>query len=413
MVGAGVALRVRCPLDEDLGSELRVVGPRTPVIRLGPGETLESRYEVGECIGRGAVAEVYRGTCRATGATRALKVVRFNSLSEERARRRIYLEAETLRRLRHPNVIAVHEVLMDERMCCLALDLLPYSGETRVMGGRMDEDQAREVVRQLLVAVQYLHASGVAHRDIKPENVVFGESGGAPLVQLIDFGLVKLLPPAGETRWVPCTPCGSASTMAPEMVEAMVEGGGLDARPVAMSPAAVRSCDIFSVGCVAYIFLCQAPPFRGSTCQQLQQSIARGEGSLRHSSRYGQLSPACQSFLKRCLAVDGRPTATEALAHPWLSGGDEAVMTPTSPPAAPEDVRAKLGDFYRLATLQEMEIWLTRPRSMDDFCSVRGARSVDCEHDQMCEDGGSSALPYTPPPGTPTEQTALGMPRAA
>lgn len=367
------------------------------MLRLPPGEGIESRYEVGERIGKGAVAEVFHAVCRATGATRALKVVHFGAL-DDKIRWRSYLEVEILRRVRHPHIVRLHEVLLSGDTCALVLDCLPVSGEKRVVQGRMDEAQARRMAMQLLTAAEYLHANGVVHRDIKPENVMFGDGDD---VQLIDFGLCKLLPPANDDEsGIACTPCGSARTMAPEVVEALRDGG-FDARHLMLTGQEVKSCDVFSIGCVVYIFLCQAPPFRGSNSTQLQQSIARGEASLRQSSRYNRLSEPCKDFLRRCLSREGRPSAASALRHAWL---DAAAADAPEPAASPDEyhlrARQKLDEFYRLTTPQEVESYLTRAQSFDDdLCGSGGAS--DEEGGMEVSPAAARAAAATPLPVSP------------
>eukprot|EP01065_Artemidia_motanka_P023227 TRINITY_DN2770_c1_g1_i8.p1 TRINITY_DN2770_c1_g1~~TRINITY_DN2770_c1_g1_i8.p1 ORF type:complete len:355 (+),score=95.49 TRINITY_DN2770_c1_g1_i8:66-1130(+) len=339
--------------------------PPAQVVRLPHGQTLDSRYEAVEVVGSGAVATVYRGFSRASGRECALKVIRPEKFdAPDAAVARTLLEAETLRRLRHPNIVALHEVVLTDDECVLVLDCHPESAEASVARGRVPEDRVRRLVRQLLDAVAYLHRNGIAHRDIKPENVMIAADGRAVLV---DFGLVKVLPE--DTGCVATTPCGSARTMAPELV-AKLRRWDLDTKRVTLSPKSVFSCDVFSVACVGYILLCQAPPFRGCTPAELQSSFERGEASLKMCSSYNQLGQHAKDFLSGCLATGTRRLAAEdAIRHPWLRGeGPEHVDVGPAP-----GLRDWLCGFSKLGSVQDMEQCLQSdlgPDQADDLLAV-------------------------------------------
>ncbi|MBA4066600.1 MAG: hypothetical protein C0501_23425 [Isosphaera sp.] len=218
-------------------------------------------YEVIRELGRGGMAVVY--LARQTGLNRpvALKVVLAGALATPADRQRMRREAEAVARLRHPNVVQIHDI--GEHAGCLYLSL-EYVG-----GGSLDRklavrplppDEAVRLVGRLAAAVQTAHAHGIIHRDLKPANVLL-DAGGVPKVT--DFGLAvrqdepDRLTAAGQ---VPGTP----SYMAPEQALP---------RPEMIGPAT----DVYGLGCILYECLTGRPPFAAPTALATMWQVAHAE----------------------------------------------------------------------------------------------------------------------------------------
>ncbi|HEY7199810.1 MAG TPA: serine/threonine-protein kinase [Candidatus Dormibacteraeota bacterium] len=181
-------------------------GRRSPS-HLGP-------YRLLERIGAGAYAAVYRARHELMDVDRAVKVLRARAVGGPGERDQFLHEARVAARLRHPNVVAVHD-------CGIAGDGTPYIVMDLVAGRSLAERLRRggpsvaetlRVARLVAAALDHAHALGVVHRDVKPANVLLGDDGA---VQLADFGIAQ----AGRDRGGPGAPwaaIGTPAYMAPE-----------------------------------------------------------------------------------------------------------------------------------------------------------------------------------------------------
>ncbi|KAG2647522.1 hypothetical protein PVAP13_2KG589250 [Panicum virgatum] len=176
---------------------------------------LLGRYELGDLLGRGASAKVYRARDLLTGRSVAIKSFpNPRAAGAEKGRRPVAIEREAaiLRRLRHRHVVRLHEILATRKKVHFVLDLAA-GGELFSLvdaSGRMTEDLAKHYFRQLISAVRYCHARGVFHRDIKPENLLLDEAGE---LKVADFGLGAVAD--GNLRH---TLCGTPAYVAPEIL---------------------------------------------------------------------------------------------------------------------------------------------------------------------------------------------------
>lgn len=170
------------------------------------------------------------------------------------------------------------------------------------------EHEASCIIRQVLDAVLYMHMNDVVHRDIKPENILFVTKDRDSQIKIIDLGLAThhfaYEPPLDEF-------VGTPYYVAPEVIKRSYN----------------KSCDIWSVGVVAYILLSGCPPFDGANDTEIYNSILSG----RYCVNYGRngeklstlLSMTSMDFVIDLLKVDPerRTSAALALKHPWMNGG--------------------------------------------------------------------------------------------
>jgi len=163
--------------------------------------------------------------------------------------------------------------------------------------GRFSEEDAKVVVRQVLLAVDHMHQHNVVHRDIKLESIMFAEADGSTAT-LIDFALA--------TQWDGRTEmkleCGSTAFSSPEMLRG----------------AYTEKTDMWSVGVVAYMLLTGEPLFRGSEWEIRTQ--AKAGRALLCKQLYACSIPA-QEFVASLLMhnPEQRLSAEEALHHPWFN----------------------------------------------------------------------------------------------
>jgi len=166
--------------------------------------------------------------------------------------------------------------------------------------GCLSERKTSAIIKSLLEAVSYLHENDIVHRDIKPENILF-KSEQEDAIKLIDFGLSRRHE-KGEASM--SNPVGTAYYMSPELLK-----GNYD-----------KSCDIWSIGVVAYILLCGNPPFNGDTDNAIFESIKRGHFEF-PTQAWSNKSDLVKDFIKCLLRRDPRKrfTAKEASSHPWIA----------------------------------------------------------------------------------------------
>src|SRR5512140_1815747 len=176
---------------------------------------LPARYRPRARIGEGVFGEVWAAQDQATGREVAIKIFGRKSPFDPRARRRFELEVSAAARLSHPNIVGVHDVVIDGAHAYLVMDLVrgralaDYAGEWPFPPSRF-----REIADGILSGLAYAHARGVVHRDLKPQNVAVEERGGALVPRILDFGTAYLL-----------------------QEPHVLDGGALAADPVAGTPA--------------------------------------------------------------------------------------------------------------------------------------------------------------------------------
>jgi tetratricopeptide (TPR) repeat protein/tRNA A-37 threonylcarbamoyl transferase component Bud32 len=208
-------------------------------------------YELLELLGRGGMGEVYKARHLRLNRLVALKAVW--RVEADRADR-FLVEAEAAARLRHPNIVQIHEIVEAEGRRYLALEYVGGGSLDRRLDGtpRPPRDSA-ELIRVLALAVQHAHGQGIIHRDLKPANVLLDDpvepSSPGPAPKIADFGIARLT----DTRDGPTRDgeiLGTPAYMAPEQAAGQSERIG---------PAT----DVYSLGVILYELVTGRVPFRG------------------------------------------------------------------------------------------------------------------------------------------------------
>jgi len=211
-------------------------------------------------------------------------------------------EVDILRRIRHPNVIALHDSVKDHGRIYLILeycrggDLHAYLQRHK----RVSETVAKHFIRQLASGLQMLRDNNVVHRDLKPQNILLVENNENSLLKIADFGFAKFLQPFALAE----TLCGSPLYMAPEVMQAQK----YDAK-----------ADLWSVGVILYQLVTGIPPFNGDNQIQLLKIILRSR-EIRFPSDC-ELSHGCIDLCRKLLRLNSveRLTVEEFVHHPFLS----------------------------------------------------------------------------------------------
>jgi len=204
------------------------------------GRTL-GQYRIIEKLGAGGMGIVYRARDERLERDIAIKVLPAGALGDDEMRKRFRREALALSKLNHPNIAIIHDFNSEGGVDFLAMEYI--SGVTlaeRTRSGAMPEGEIVRVGKQIAEALEAAHEQGMIHRDLKPGNIMVTPKG---LVKVLDFGLVKLLLPAGpveKTMTQASAPNAVTGTL-PYMAPEQLEGGAVDERT-----------DIHALGAVLY-----------------------------------------------------------------------------------------------------------------------------------------------------------------
>lgn len=208
--------------------------------RLGP-------YKIQQTLGRGGMGTVYAGVNESSGETAAVKVLSSVLATNDAFRERFEAEIETLKTLKHPNIVQLYGYGEQDGHLFYVMELVDGTSlEEELQNGR--RFQWREAIGigiDVCRALKHAHDTGVIHRDLKPANLLINKDDK---VKLTDFGIAKLF---GHSQFtVDGGVLGTADYMAPEQAEGE-----------SVSP---RS-DLYSLGSVLYALLAGRPPFRGKS----------------------------------------------------------------------------------------------------------------------------------------------------
>ena len=151
-------------------------------------------YQIVGRLGSGGMGVVYLATRVSDGRQVALKTIRLAVPAPERDIQRFLREANTLRQLRHPNIVAFHEMRRDGDLLCFAMDYVPGTNAADLVRceGSLGIGRAVRLACQMLEALHYAHGRGFVHRDVKPGNLLVTQSKQGEACKLADFGLARV-----------------------------------------------------------------------------------------------------------------------------------------------------------------------------------------------------------------------------
>ncbi|HEV6955749.1 MAG TPA: Stk1 family PASTA domain-containing Ser/Thr kinase [Promicromonospora sp.] len=219
---------------------------------------LAGRYEVGELVGRGGMAEVHIGHDTRLGRTVAIKVLRSDLARDPSFLTRFRREAQSAAALNHPAVVAVYDTGEDVHQNAQGEDVhVPFivmeyvEGHTvrdiLTDGAAVPIEEAVEITVGVLSALEYSHHAGIVHRDIKPANVMITPTGA---VKVMDFGIARAMADSAATMTQTHAVIGTAQYLSPEQAR----GEQVDTRS-----------DLYSTGCMLFELLTGRPPFQGDS----------------------------------------------------------------------------------------------------------------------------------------------------
>ena len=265
--------------------------------RFLPGRLLAGRYRIIALLGKGGMGEVYRADDLTLGQQVALKFLPDEAARDQGLLERFKNEVRIARRVSHPNVCRVYDVGEIEGHTFFTMEYVDGEDLASLLRriGRLPEDKALDIGRQLCAGLSAAHAKSVLHRDLKPANIMLDGRGQ---VVITDFGLAGVADQiqGAEVR------SGTPAYMAPEQL--------------AGKEVSTRS-DIYSLGLVLY------EVFTGKRAFSPKPGANEDRAVSRPSSVVKDLNPVIERVILRCLESEpsARPATVLAVAAA-LPGGD-------------------------------------------------------------------------------------------
>jgi eukaryotic-like serine/threonine-protein kinase len=255
--------------------------------------TVGGRYELGELLGRGGMAEVRQAVDRRLGRAVAVKQLRTDLATDPTFQARFRREAQSAAGLNHPTIVAVYDTgeetdpLTGVSIPYIVMELVegPTLRDVLKDGRKLLPERALELTQGVLDALSYSHKAGIVHRDIKPANVMLTPNGG---VKVMDFGIARAVADTSATMTQTAAVIGTAQYLSPEQAR----GETVDARS-----------DLYSAGCLLYELLVGRPPFLGDSPVSVAYQHVR-EAPLPPSQLDPELSPEIDAVVLKSLAKD-------------------------------------------------------------------------------------------------------------
>jgi calcium-dependent protein kinase len=269
---------------------------------------IESHYIVDPIVlGAGHHGSVRQCIHRQTGKQYAVKSICKSDPSVKI--QGLVREISILKEMKHKSIIQLVDVYEDTEYVHLVTELC-QGGELfdRIVqksgapgDGCFSERETARILFQILKSIRYMHRQNIVHRDIKPENILFESQDEDSPIKIIDFGLARkhyeeLEPPMS-------TIVGTPYYIAPDVLQKSYD----------------KSCDLWSVGVIAYILFVGYPPFNGNDNKEVYDAVRRGTYCFPQED-WQHVSISAQNFIVSLLQRDPsqRMTAEQALRHPWL-----------------------------------------------------------------------------------------------
>jgi eukaryotic-like serine/threonine-protein kinase len=298
---------------------------------------LAGRYQVGEIIGRGGMADVFEGIDLRLGRKIAIKLLKSDLANDENFESRFAQEAQASAKMAHPTIVRIYDageevstdangnvrktpfIVMEYVKGKLLRDLMHEK--------KLTLSEAVGYAKGVLTALEYSHKAGVVHRDIKASNIMVTEEGQ---VKVMDFGIARAISDSSATQAHTSGIVGTAQYFSPEQAR----GEAVDSRT-----------DLYSTGVVLYEMLAGRPPFKGDTAVSVAYQHV-SEKVTPPSTHNPEITPEMDQVVLNALAKDRDErfqTAEEFREHLVAAANGETKQktspTKTSTPIAPSQTQ--------------------------------------------------------------------------
>jgi serine/threonine protein kinase len=361
--------------------------------RFAPGTIVAERYRIVALLGRGGMGEVYRAEDLKLTQVVAIKFLPIAVSQDPAVLARFHSEVRVARQISHPNVCRVFDIGDADGVPFLTMEYVDGEDLSSLVRriGRLPQDKAAEVSRQICAGLAAAHDRGIVHRDLKPSNLMLDGNGK---IRITDFGLAGIAAniQGAEVR------AGTPAYMAPEQV--------------AGKEVTIRS-DIYSLGLVMYEILTGKRAYEANTLAELNK--ARDEGKLTNpSTLVRDLDPLIERVILRCLEKEpAKRPATAMQVSAALPGGDPLAAALAAGETPSPEMVAAAGETEGIRPTLALA-WLVGVLALLAICTYLGIREsgLDRIHPQNPPDVlASKAREISSALGYPAraKDTALGF----
>ena len=257
---------------------------------------LGGRYELGDVIGRGGMADVHSGYDTRLSRPVAIKLLRPDLARDGNFLVRFRREAQAAAQLNHPSIVAIFDSGDDEGLDPHGNPIrVPYIVMEIVRGrtlrerlneaGHLPPAEAARITEGVLGALAYSHSMGIVHRDIKPGNVMLSPTGE---VKVMDFGIARAIADTAATMTQTSAVIGTAQYLSPEQAQGM--------------PVDARS-DLYSTGCMLFELLTGRTPFVADTAVAIAYQHV-GQEPVAPSTLQPDVPPAFDAITLHAMVKD-------------------------------------------------------------------------------------------------------------
>lgn len=224
-------------------------------VKFAPGSVWMDRYHIKKEIGQGSMGQVVLAEDNMVDELLILKFMHPELTIDTASRERFKREVKYARRVGHPNVIRVHDLLLQDNLCAISMEYFKGRGLERLLSEKkvFESREGLEIIYQVSDGMAAAHQQAVVHRDLKPSNILINETGH---VKIADFGIAHAGSGAEQTLTQTGAIIGSPAYLAPERAGEM---------------EADNRCDIYSLGIIAYYMFSGKLPYVGTPMEVIIQ----------------------------------------------------------------------------------------------------------------------------------------------
>ena len=251
------------------------------------GDIWLDRFKIDKEIGRGAMGRVMLARDQMVGENLILKFMHPELTADDASRERFMREVKYSRKISHPNVIRIHDMLSKDNLSAISMEYFESKGIDEILRKKkyFEPREGLEIILQVSDGMAAAHNQDVIHRDLKPSNILMDNTG---LVKVVDFGI-------------------ASASSSKNTEEALTQVGSIIGTPAYLSPErargreANRRCDIYALGIIAYGMLCGELPYQGEPMALLFQHI---EGKAKPALEVrASVGAASSKLIQKMMAV--------------------------------------------------------------------------------------------------------------
>jgi calcium-dependent protein kinase len=218
-------------------------------------------------------------------------------------------EIEIIKKIDHPNIIKFYEIFDEPKRVFIVMEHCTGGElfEEILKRQSFSEKEAANIIKNVLLALSYIHSKGIIHRDIKPENILLENKGDVMNIKLINFSTACIIGKNEHKRGL----IGTAYYIAPEVISGDYN----------------EKCDVWSAGVLLFMLLSFYPPFEGNSDKEILAKITEQKLEFKEAIWDNVSSEAKDLITKLLSPLETRLSASEALNHQWVCAntGSKAV----------------------------------------------------------------------------------------